>query len=45
MGGFFEIWEPEAFAAHRAQARVRAKDKRALLLRPRTPAAPASEEG
>ncbi len=45
MGGFFEIWEPKAFAAHRAQARVRAKDKRALLQRPRKTAAPASEEG
>lgn len=46
MGGFFEIWEPSAFAAHREQARVRAKDKRALLLRPRTqPSDPSGQGG
>lgn len=35
MGDSFEIWEPKSFAEHRAHARRRAAEKRALLLRPR----------
>ncbi len=43
MGGFFEIWEPKAFAAHQAQARTRTAAKRTLLVRPRKPASAAGE--
>ena len=35
MGDSFEIWEPGALAEHKAQARKRAAEKRALLPRPR----------
>ncbi|MGD1933912.1 MAG: division/cell wall cluster transcriptional repressor MraZ [Candidatus Phaeomarinobacter sp.] len=38
MGDSFEIWEPNAFAEHKARARKRAAEKRALLLRPRAAA-------